>query len=89
MYIYGRWIVIPLIGAFIGWITNVLAIRLLFRPHRPFQFLFWTFQGLIPKRRAEIAANVARVVDKDLLPSEKYWSTCVPQPWKRRLPNWW
>ncbi|APC08959.1 DUF445 domain-containing protein [Neomoorella thermoacetica] len=68
MYIYGRWIVIPLIGAFIGWITNVLAIRLLFRPHRPFQFLFWTFQGLIPKRRAEIAANVARVVDKDLLP---------------------
>ncbi len=68
MYIYERWLVIPLIGAFIGWITNVLAIRLLFRPHRPFQIFFWTFQGLIPKRRVEIAANVARVVDKDLLP---------------------
>ncbi|OIQ61183.1 hypothetical protein MOTE_02590 [Moorella thermoacetica] len=68
MYIFQRWLVIPLIGAFIGWITNVLAIRLLFRPHRPLQILSWTFQGLIPKRRAEIAANVARVVDKDLLP---------------------
>lgn len=68
MYIYERWLAIPMIGAFIGWITNVLAIRLLFRPHRPFRVFFWTFQGLIPKRRAEIAANVARVVDKDLLP---------------------
>lgn len=68
MYTYERWLVIPLIGAFIGWITNLLAIRLLFRPHRPFRLIFWTLQGVIPKRRAEIAASVARVVDKDLLP---------------------
>lgn len=63
-----KWVVIPLIGAFIGWITNVLAIRLLFRPHRPVKIFFWSLQGLIPKRRIELAANVARVVDKELLP---------------------
>jgi uncharacterized membrane protein YheB (UPF0754 family) len=57
-----------LIGAFIGWITNVLAIRLLFRPHRRVRILLWNLQGVIPKRRPEIAAKVARVVDKDLLP---------------------
>ncbi|MGI9950958.1 DUF445 family protein [Moorellaceae bacterium AZ2] len=65
------WIVIPLLGAFIGWITNVLAIRLLFRPRRPYKFFFWILQGLIPKRRSEIASSVAAVVDKDLLPPEE------------------
>ncbi|BCV22018.1 DUF445 domain-containing protein [Moorella sp. Hama-1] len=63
-----RWVLIPLIGAFIGWLTNVVAIRMLFRPRRPVKILFWTLQGLIPKRQAEIAANIAGVVDKDLLP---------------------
>ncbi|HBT46366.1 MAG TPA: DUF445 domain-containing protein [Peptococcaceae bacterium] len=67
------WIVVPLLGAFIGWITNVLAIRLLFRPRRAYKFLFWTIQGLIPKRRREMAASVAAVVDHDLLPPEEFW----------------
>jgi len=65
---FARWILIPLIGAFIGWLTNVVAIRMLFRPRRPVKIFFWTLQGLIPKRQAEIAANIAGVVDKDLLP---------------------
>ncbi|CEP67909.1 Protein of unknown function DUF445,transmembrane [Moorella glycerini] len=59
---------IPLIGALIGWLTNVVAIRMLFRPRRPLKIFCWTLQGLIPKRQAEIAANIAGVVDKNLLP---------------------
>jgi len=62
------WFLVPVIGAFIGWSTNVLAIRLLFRPHRPVKLMFWTLQGLIPKRRGELAENVARVIDKDIVP---------------------
>lgn len=66
-----RWVLIPLLGAFIGWITNVLAIRLLFRPRKPYRFLFWTLQGLIPRRRDELAAQIAIVLDRDLLPLEE------------------
>jgi uncharacterized membrane protein YheB (UPF0754 family) len=66
-----RWILVPLIGAFIGWLTNVLAIRMLFRPRRPLKIFCWTLQGLIPKRQAEIAANIAGVVDKNLLPLDE------------------
>ncbi|MCG0278179.1 MAG: DUF445 family protein [Thermanaeromonas sp.] len=66
-----RWVLIPLLGAFIGWITNVLAIRLLFRPRRPYRFFFWTLQGLIPKRRDELAVQIAGVLDRDLLPLEE------------------
>lgn len=68
---FSRWVLIPLLGAFIGWITNVLAIRLLFRPRKPYRFLFWTLQGLIPKRRDELAAQIANVLDRDLLPLEE------------------
>lgn len=62
------WIAAPLVGAFIGWVTNVLAIRLLFRPHQPVRIWRFTLQGLIPRRRREIAASVADVIDRELLP---------------------
>jgi uncharacterized membrane protein YheB (UPF0754 family) len=57
-------LIFPVIGAFIGWITNLIAIRLLFRPLEPLKVgpLPLTFQGLIPKRRGQIAAAVGHVV---------------------------
>lgn len=54
------------LGAFIGYFTNALAIKALFRPLRPrWYFLGW--QGVIPKNRARLADNIARVVGEDLL----------------------
>jgi uncharacterized membrane protein YheB (UPF0754 family) len=61
-------ILFPLVGALIGWVTNYIAIRLLFRPLVPFRisFLNLTFQGLIPKRRSQIADKVGHVVAEQL-----------------------
>lgn len=59
-------ILLPLLGAVIGWVTNVLAIRLLFRPLHPVRIGPFSLQGLIPKRRGEIAANVGEVVAQRL-----------------------
>jgi uncharacterized membrane protein YheB (UPF0754 family) len=59
-------ILLPLLGAVIGWVTNVLAIRLLFRPLHPVRVGPFSLQGLIPKRRGEIAANVGEVVAQRL-----------------------
>ncbi|NPV27094.1 MAG: DUF445 family protein [Firmicutes bacterium] len=52
-----QYIAIPLISALIGWLTNVIAIRLLFRPVEPIKLplLNYELQGLIPRRQAEIA----------------------------------
>ncbi len=58
---------IPVIGAFIGWITNVIAIRLLFRPYKPVNILGFKIQGLLPKRQKEIAAAVGEVVESELV----------------------
>ncbi len=60
-------LVLALIGALIGWITNILAIKLLFKPLVPFNILGIKIQGLIPKRRAEIAKNIGDIVENELL----------------------
>lgn len=60
---------IPLVGAFIGWITNRLAVKLIFKPYKPFKIplLPVTIQGLIPKRRYELAESIGKVVEGELL----------------------
>ena len=55
------------IGAMIGWITNSIAIKMLFRPYKEMNFLFFKIQGLIPKRRSEIAVSIADTVQKELI----------------------
>ncbi len=61
----------PLVGALIGWVTNYLAVRMLFRPERERRLLGVTLQGLVPRRRREIAATIARTVERDLLSPEE------------------
>ncbi len=64
-------IVMALIGGAIGWTTNIIAIKLLFRPLKPTKILgLFTIQGLIPKRREEIAKSVAKTIETELLDLE-------------------
>ena len=69
MYTWLLVALIPVVGALIGWSTNWLAIKLLFRPYEPIRFPGTPFaiQGVIPKRRRELAATVGRVVEEELL----------------------
>ena len=55
------------IGAMIGWITNYVAIKMLFRPYKEINFGLFKIQGLIPKRKQEIAISIADTVQKELI----------------------
>ncbi len=70
MTVVFKYILPPFAGAAIGWLTNYVAIKLLFRPHHPVRFMGFTFQGLIPKRRREIARSIATTIEKELLSSK-------------------
>ena len=59
-------IFIPIISALIGWFTNYLAIKSLFRPIKKVNFLFFKFQGVIPKRKNKISKNIAKVIEEYL-----------------------
>jgi len=65
-----RLILPPVIGALIGWLTNYVAIKLLFRPLKPVAVLGLHFQGLIPKRRREIARSIAGTIEREVISSE-------------------
>lgn len=62
-----KYVLSPVICAFIGWITNYLAIRMLFHPRQPVRILGWTWQGLFPKRQAELAQRLGQLVETELL----------------------
>ncbi|MEA1974016.1 MAG: DUF445 family protein [Bacillota bacterium] len=63
--------VLAVIGAFIGWMTNVFAIKLLFRPFKEINILGFKIQGLIPKRRTDIAKSIGETIDSELVSLEK------------------
>lgn len=65
-------VLIPLLGGFIGWVTNVAAVRLLFWPVRPIRLpgLPWPLQGVVPRRQPEIAQSVAEAVERLLVRPE-------------------
>ena len=58
------------VGTLIGWFTNYLAIKLLFRPYKEVNFLFFKIQGLIPKNRDRISENLAETIEKELISVE-------------------
>ncbi len=58
-------VIMTLVGAFIGYLTNVLAIKLLFRPIKPSKV--FKIQGVIPKRHSEIALSIGEIVEEELL----------------------
>jgi uncharacterized membrane protein YheB (UPF0754 family) len=58
------------VGAISGGITNAVAIWMLFRPHEPRRFLFFTFQGAIPKNKPRLARTIGRTVGERLLTPE-------------------
>lgn len=62
------WVILPIIGGLIGWVTNFVAIRMLFRPKRPVRVLGIPVQGVLPQRQSELAAVIAQTVENDLLP---------------------
>ena len=58
-----RLLVPPLLGALIGYITNVLAVWMIFNPKRP----VLGYQGIIPRSKDELALRLAEVIERELV----------------------
>lgn len=64
----------PILGALIGYVTNALAIRMLFRPLTR-KYLFGKIPipltpGVIPRQREKLAHSIARMVSRNLFNPE-------------------
>lgn len=63
----------PLIGAGIGYLTNWIAVKMMFRPLNPIKIGKWTMPftpGIIPKNKDRIAKSIGEAISEHLLTEE-------------------
>lgn len=78
-------VIMVIISAAIGWITNWVAIKMLFRPHNEINFGLFKIQGLIPKRRAEIGTGIADVIQNELISIKDVIANIDREEFSKRL----
>lgn len=65
---FSQWWTMPIVGVLVGLGTNWLAIQMIFRPLEPRRYLgLVTYQGMFPKRQAEIAHDYGRIAADEVL----------------------
>lgn len=67
------WLVPPAVGAVIGYVTNAIAIKMLFRPlreRRVFGVRVPFTPGILPRERSALAESIGRMVARELLTEE-------------------
>jgi uncharacterized membrane protein YheB (UPF0754 family) len=67
------WVLPPVLGAVIGYVTNAIAIRMLFRPlteKRVLGLRLPLTPGIIPKQRHQLAESIGQMVSRELLTEE-------------------
>lgn len=57
---------LPIIAGLIGWITNFLAIKMLFHPKKKVNLYLFTIQGIFPKRQDVLAERLGKIVSSEL-----------------------
>ena len=78
----------PLLGALIGYVTNYIAIRMLFRPLRPWRLFGLRLPmtpGIIPAKRGELAQRMGEMVGHHLLTAEDVVRTLEQESFQREL----
>lgn len=90
MHIFLRILFMAIIGGVIGYITNVVAIKMLFKPYEPIKIPLTNIEimGLIPKRRAEIAKNVAETVKRELLSEDDIFNGIIKDEDKEEIASY-
>ncbi|WP_042277028.1 DUF445 domain-containing protein [[Clostridium] dakarense] len=80
-------LVLASIGGLIGYITNIIAIKLIFRPIKPIKIPLINKEiiGLIPKRKAEIAGNIGMVIEEEFLSLEEILDNIITEEDKQNV----
>ncbi|MBF0350343.1 MAG: DUF445 domain-containing protein [SAR324 cluster bacterium] len=79
------WYLVPLFGALCGYVTNVLALHMIFEPKKPVKIGPFTMHGLFFRRQDEIAAEQGMLIAKEILNPERVIEGILKGPSSDRL----
>lgn len=69
-YFYQAWWILPAGGLLVGYLTNWIALKIIFEPKQPIKFAGMTFQGMFLKRQAEVSRVYSDIIEKKLFNSK-------------------
>lgn len=80
-------IIMAIIGGGIGYLTNKLAIKLIFRPINPINVPIINIEiiGLIPKRKGEIAKNIGEIIQREFISIDDILENLIDENDKIRI----
>ncbi|WCL81665.1 DUF445 family protein [Saprospira sp. CCB-QB6] len=64
---FGAWWQLPLGGLVVGYLTNVLALNMIFKPAKAYKLFGWKIQGLFILRQKEVAKEYANIVANEII----------------------
>jgi uncharacterized membrane protein YheB (UPF0754 family) len=80
------WWTMPIFGVIVGLVTNWLALQMIFRPYERTRYLgVLPYQGLFPKRQAEISRDYGRTTAAEVITPATLLDTLVQTPRAERL----
>lgn len=67
---FPQWWVLPLGGLIVGYLTNWIALKIIFEPKHPIKLWGMTFQGMFLKRQKEVSRVYADIIEAKLMTSK-------------------
>ncbi|WJG08194.1 DUF445 family protein [Aliiglaciecola sp. LCG003] len=69
-YFYQAWWILPLGGLAVGYLTNWIAIKIIFEPKHPIKIFGFTLQGMFLKRQKEVSEVYSKIIEEKLINSK-------------------
>lgn len=77
--------ILPTFGFLVGFISDWVALNILFEPKKPIPFGSYTIQGLFLKRQQKVAADYAKIIATDILTPQTIIGELVAGPLSERV----
>lgn len=84
-YFFPHWWILPVFGVLVGYMTNYLALQLIFRPLNPIKIGNFTIQGLFIKRQKEVSIEYSKMVASKIITIEQIFEYIIRGPGAKKL----
>lgn len=84
-YFIPIWWILPLFGVLVGYLTNLLALKLIFRPLNPIKIGKLTIQGMFIKRQKEVSTEYSKIVASKIITIENIFEYIIRGPGSEKL----
>jgi len=78
---------LPLFGLLVGYLTNMIALKMIFRPQQPVRYGPFVIQGLFHKRQSEVARDYGTLIADEIVTPSRIVEAVLKGPYADRVFN--